>query len=128
MSRSKRQFPIAPVLEALGAVGVPHLVSGHRKMLCPFHDEKHPSASVSEFGFNCFGCERSGDAIKLVMEEERVSYADAVARCEEITGISGETVSRGSGWANVSRPVTSSSASPVTPETGRPATSWSSRT
>jgi len=52
------------------------------KGLCPFHDEKSPSFSVSpskQF-YHCFGCQASGDAIKFVMEYEKLSYPEAVEK------------------------------------------------
>lgn len=50
------------------------------KANCPFHDEKTPSFNVSpERGFyHCFGCGVSGDAIKFVMEFEKVDFRMAV--------------------------------------------------
>jgi len=52
------------------------------KGLCPFHDEKSPSFSVSpqkQF-YHCFGCQASGDAIKFVMEYEKLPYPEAIEK------------------------------------------------
>jgi DNA primase len=39
------------------------------KALCPFHDEKTPSFVLTDGkGFKCFGCDESGDNIKLYMK------------------------------------------------------------
>ncbi|MCX7769230.1 MAG: DNA primase [Flavobacteriales bacterium] len=48
--------------------------------LCPFHDERTPSFSVSpRLGiYKCFGCGRAGDAIGFLKEHERLSYEDAL--------------------------------------------------
>src|SRR5579872_6812113 len=48
--------------------------------LCPFHNEKTPSFTVSDNkGFyHCFGCGQHGDIIKFVMETSGLSFADAV--------------------------------------------------
>ncbi|HLF62279.1 MAG TPA: DNA primase [Saprospiraceae bacterium] len=48
--------------------------------LCPFHDEKTPSFSVSPAKniYKCFGCGRGGDAVKFVMEHERYTFPEAV--------------------------------------------------
>lgn len=48
--------------------------------LCPFHGEKTPSFSVNpDKGiFYCFGCHVGGDAIRFVMEIERLPFIDAV--------------------------------------------------
>lgn len=47
-----------------------HHLNGHRKICCPFHQEKTPSFSVtsSDDYFTCFGssCEAQGDIIDLV--------------------------------------------------------------
>lgn len=57
--------------------------------LCPFHQEKSPSFSVSaEDGlFYCFGCQKSGDAITFVREIELVDFVEAVRRLAERAGI-----------------------------------------
>lgn len=48
--------------------------------LCPFHSERTPSFSVSKPKgiYKCFGCGKSGDAIKFLMEHDKASFADAV--------------------------------------------------
>src|SRR6059058_1887630 len=48
--------------------------------LCPFHDERTPSFSVSpEKGtYYCFGCQRGGDAISFVEETEGVDFVGAI--------------------------------------------------
>lgn len=47
--------------------------------LCPFHNEKTPSFSVSpDRGFYyCFGCGASGNAIDFVMAKETLTYPEA---------------------------------------------------
>ena len=48
--------------------------------LCPFHAEKSPSFSVSPSKqlFHCFGCGKSGDAIKFLMEHSGMTFMEAV--------------------------------------------------
>ena len=48
--------------------------------LCPFHNEKSPSFTVSPVKeiYKCFGCGRSGNTISFVMEHEKYSYAEAL--------------------------------------------------
>ena len=48
--------------------------------LCPFHEEKSPSFSVSPGKqlYHCFGCNASGDAIKFLMELGKQSFTEAV--------------------------------------------------
>ena len=48
--------------------------------LCPFHDEKTPSFTVSESKqmYYCFGCNAGGGAIKFLMELRKQSFSDVV--------------------------------------------------
>jgi len=48
--------------------------------LCPFHDEKTPSFSVSPTKqvYHCFGCNAGGTAIKFLMELGKRSFSDVV--------------------------------------------------
>ena len=48
--------------------------------LCPFHNEKTGSFSVSPDKqiFYCFGCKKGGGVINFIMEEENLSFPDAV--------------------------------------------------
>ena len=50
------------------------------KGLCPFHDEKTPSFTVSPAKnmYYCFGCGAGGDAIKFLEEFEGLSFTEAV--------------------------------------------------
>ena len=48
--------------------------------LCPFHNEKTPSFTVSPTKeiFKCFGCGKSGNLISFLMEHEKYSYVEAI--------------------------------------------------
>lgn len=48
--------------------------------LCPFHDEKTPSFTVSPAKnmYYCFGCGAGGDAIKFVQQYDGASFTEAV--------------------------------------------------
>lgn len=48
--------------------------------LCPFHNEKTPSFTVSPAKeiYKCFGCGRSGNSIGFLMEAEKYSYVEAL--------------------------------------------------
>ncbi|MBN2897024.1 MAG: DNA primase [Campylobacterales bacterium] len=52
------------------------------KARCPFHDEKSPSFNVNPQKqiYHCFGCGAGGDAIKFVMEYEKLSYPEALEK------------------------------------------------
>jgi len=48
--------------------------------LCPFHDEKTPSFTVSPAKgiFKCFGCGKGGNSVHFIMEHEQISYYEAL--------------------------------------------------
>lgn len=48
--------------------------------LCPFHNEKTPSFTVSPSKeiYKCFGCGKSGNSISFLMEAEKYSYVEAL--------------------------------------------------
>ncbi len=48
--------------------------------LCPFHNEKTPSFTVSPTKeiFKCFGCGKVGNSVNFVMEHEHLSYPEAL--------------------------------------------------
>lgn len=48
--------------------------------LCPFHNEKSPSFSVTATSglYHCFGCKASGDAITFVREMEQTDFVGAI--------------------------------------------------
>ena len=48
--------------------------------LCPFHQDKNPSLSVSSTKgiFKCFSCGKAGNAVTFLMEHEHMSYVEAL--------------------------------------------------
>ncbi|MDZ7776318.1 MAG: CHC2 zinc finger domain-containing protein [Bacteroidales bacterium] len=48
--------------------------------LCPFHQEKTPSFSVSPAKgiYKCFGCGAAGNAVNFVMQHEQYTYPEAL--------------------------------------------------
>lgn len=48
--------------------------------LCPFHNEKTPSFTVSPAKgiFKCFGCGKGGNVVNFIMEHESLSYPEAL--------------------------------------------------
>ncbi|MXY05331.1 MAG: DNA primase, partial [Gammaproteobacteria bacterium] len=57
--------------------------------LCPFHDEKTPSFTVSPAKnmYYCFGCGAGGDAIKFLEEFEGLSFTEAVESLAATVGM-----------------------------------------
>ena len=57
--------------------------------LCPFHNEKTPSFTVSPAkGFyHCFGCGAHGDGVGFVMQSEGLSFTEAVAKLAGEAGL-----------------------------------------
>lgn len=48
--------------------------------LCPFHNEKTPSFSVSPAKgiYKCFGCGKGGNSVNFVMDHEQMTYPEAL--------------------------------------------------
>lgn len=57
------------------------------KACCPFHGEDTPSFTVSPAKqiYHCFGCSNGGDAIKFVMEYEKLTYPEAIEKIAALT-------------------------------------------
>ncbi|MFL6230503.1 MAG: DNA primase [Pyrinomonadaceae bacterium] len=59
------------------------------KGLCPFHQEKSASFTVSPSKqmFYCYGCKAGGDAITFVMKRDRVEFMEALKGLGEAAGL-----------------------------------------
>ncbi|WP_297517489.1 DNA primase [uncultured Clostridium sp.] len=57
--------------------------------LCPFHNEKSPSFSVSEDKqiFKCFGCGEAGNVISFIMKVRNLNFVDALKYLAERVNI-----------------------------------------
>ena len=57
--------------------------------LCPFHDDKNPSFTVSDATgrYKCWSCGASGDIFNWVMETQRLSFAEAIDVLAEKAGV-----------------------------------------
>lgn len=57
--------------------------------LCPFHNEKTPSFTVTEEKqiFHCFGCHAGGNVFKFLMDYKKISFIEAVQEIAEQQGI-----------------------------------------
>ena len=76
---------------------------GNLKGICPFHDEKSPSLSVSPTRnlFHCFGCGVGGDVIRFMERIEHLSFTEAV---ENLAARAGIQLSYSEGSVGASRP------------------------
>ena len=77
------------IQQILSRIDIIEIVGGFIKLkkrganylgLCPFHNEKTPSFTVSPSKeiYKCFGCGKSGNTISFLMEHEKYSYTDAL--------------------------------------------------
>jgi len=77
------------IQEILGRIDIVDTIGGFVKLkkrganylgLCPFHNERTPSFTVSPSKeiYKCFGCGRSGNTISFLMEHEKYSYVDSL--------------------------------------------------
>src|ERR1700742_190864 len=77
------------IQQILSRIDIIEIVGGFVKLkkrganylgLCPFHNEKSPSFTVSPAKeiYKCFGCGRSGNTISFLMEHEKYSYVEAL--------------------------------------------------
>ena len=84
--------------EVLSKTDIVDLVSSYVKLkrsgssymgLCPFHNEKSPSFSVSgqKQLYHCFGCGKGGNAITFVMEYENYTFLEAVEMLATKAGV-----------------------------------------
>src|SRR5512139_2401357 len=93
-------FPISPILEYYGG-DVALEGYGWRAYKCPFHKDSDASGSVNtnEQVYNCLAnsdCPK-GNAVQVIMQQERIDYASAVERAAEISGAGDPDVRRASG-------------------------------
>jgi DNA primase len=83
------KFPPELLLKIKDAVNIIDVVGEHvvlRKSgsnhsgLCPFHNERSPSFSVSEAKglYHCYGCKKGGDLFSFVMEIFGISFPEAI--------------------------------------------------
>ncbi len=91
-------YPEDVIEEVRSANDIVDVISGCVKLqkkgssyfgLCPFHNEKSPSFSVSPQRqmFHCFGCGEGGNVIHFVMEYENYSFQEAVKYLADKAGI-----------------------------------------
>jgi len=101
-------IPQSFIADLLNRIDIVDVVGQHVKLkkaganyqgLCPFHQEKSPSFSVSatkQF-YHCFGCGAHGSAIGFLMEYSGLGYVETI---EELARSAGLTVPREERTAN----------------------------
>jgi DNA primase len=92
----------SPIADVIGEhVQLRNAGGGNLKGLCPFHDEKSPSLSVSPAKglFHCFGCGAGGDVIRFVERIENLSFTEAAEWLAARAGIRLRYVDGGAGPA-----------------------------
>jgi DNA primase len=77
-----RIFESASVEDVVGEVVNLKKAGSNLKGLCPFHNEKTPSFSVSPAKgiYKCFGCGKAGNVVNFVMETEQLTYVEALRK------------------------------------------------
>lgn len=93
-------YPQEIIEQVIDANNIVDVISGYVKLtkkgstyfgLCPFHNEKTPSFSVTDNGhkklFYCFGCHVGGNALTFLMKYENLSYTEALKVLAERAGI-----------------------------------------
>lgn len=92
------QIPEQQVEEIRTNTDIVDLISGYVQLrkrgrnyigLCPFHNEKTPSFTVSPDKqiYHCFGCHAGGNAYKFLMEYKNISFVESVQELAENLGI-----------------------------------------
>ena len=58
--------------------------------VCPFHDDNHPSMSVSKEKqiYKCFSCGATGNVFNFIMDYENISFREALSKVASMAGIS----------------------------------------
>lgn len=70
---------IEAVLTHYGADRVPAARGdGWRAMRCPFHDDRHASASINREAFVCHSCGVKGDGLAIIQQQENCAFPDAL--------------------------------------------------
>jgi len=78
------------IVEVVGArLSLKATGRGEHKALCPFHNEKSPSFTVSgdkQF-YHCFGCGAHGSAIGFLIEHDGLDFVTAIEELAQMVGL-----------------------------------------
>jgi DNA primase len=93
------------IVEVIGSYFPLKRAGANFKALCPFHQEKTPSFTVSPSRqtFHCFGCGVGGSVFRFVMDYEHIDFPLAVRKLAARAGITVVEKSRGGGADNEER-------------------------
>ena len=91
-------YPDEVIEEVRSRNDIVDVISGYVKLqrkgssyfgLCPFHNEKSPSFSVSpgKQMYYCFGCGAGGNVFTFLMEYENYSFQEAVKTLADRAGV-----------------------------------------
>src|SRR5436853_1540717 len=77
------------VVEVIGSYFPLKRAGANFKALCPFHQEKTPSFTVSpgRQTFHCFGCGAGGSVFRFVMDYEHIDFPSAVRKLAARAGV-----------------------------------------
>ncbi len=92
------RIPETKIEEVRSSANIVDIISGYVQLkkrgknfigLCPFHQEKTPSFTVSEEKqiFHCFGCSAGGNVFKFLMDYKSISFVESVQELAEELGI-----------------------------------------
>lgn len=93
-----RRIPDETVQEVLNRIDIVDVIGDYvtltqrganAKGLCPFHQEKTPSFTVSPSKgiFYCFGCQASGNAVRFLMMSENMTFPEVVRMLADRYGV-----------------------------------------
>lgn len=93
------RIPEKQIDEIRNSANIVDIISGYVQLkkrgrnfigLCPFHNEKTPSFTVSEEKqiYHCFGCGAGGNVFKFLMDYKSISFVEAIEEIAEHLGIS----------------------------------------
>src|SRR5207247_1779550 len=77
------------IVEVIGSYFPLKRAGANFKALCPFHQEKTPSFTVSPSRqtFHCFGCGAGGSVFRFVMDYEHIDFPSSVRKLAARAGI-----------------------------------------
>mgnify|MGYP000117479436 CR=1 FL=1 len=79
-STVQKVIDTADVVDVVGSFVTLKKRGANQMGLCPFHNEKTPSFTVSPSKgiYKCFGCGKAGNAVTFVQEHEQLSFPEAI--------------------------------------------------